>query len=129
MMRPLLRWLVMNCGWLVAVGLCSCGSNPETPIAPSYNSDDAKAIAVLIEDFNEYKANPKRAGELFAQPAKDWRKYDTYNFDLSGSPTVNGDKATATVKVRTDEGTDQGTVEWSFVKVGNKWKIQAAPLP
>lgn len=129
MMLPCLRGLLASGCFMVVVVLCGCGDNPQTPNPPTYSSDEGKDIAVLVEDFNEYKANARRASELFAQPVRDLKKYDSYSYDLSGSPTVSGDKATATVKVRTDEGTDKGTVEWSFVKVGNKWKIQAAPLP
>jgi hypothetical protein len=126
MTLPPARFALVTGFVLLAIGLSGCGS---TPKPPDYGSDDGKAIALLIEELNDRKADGKRLAELFAEPVKDPKKYDPYNFDLSGKPTVSGDTGTATLKVRTDDGTEKGTTEWTFVKAGDKWKIQSAPLP
>jgi hypothetical protein len=122
---PVRLALIIGLG-VLAAGLAGCSS---TPKPPDYGSDDGKAIALLIEEVNDCKADGKRLAQLFAEPVKDLKKYDPYNYDLSGKPVVSGETATAKLKVRADDGTEKGTTDWTFVKAGDKWKIQSAPLP
>lgn len=121
---------------LFAVGFLSaagCGGSVAQP--PSYGSDDGKAIAVLVDQVNEFKSTASHFEKLFAPGAAPkgaaGKKYATLSYDVSGNPTVSGATATARVKMRKEmgDGGDAGEQEWSFVKDGDKWKIKSAPLP
>jgi hypothetical protein len=104
-----------------------CGN---TPTPPSYGSEDGKKIAELIADFNDSMADVKKFQTIFIiKPAKTNKEYGRYMYDVSGSPSVSGEQATAKIKVTQDNGKDKGVVDWTFVKQGDKWKIKEAPLP
>ncbi len=101
-----------------------------TPTPPSYGSEDGKKIAELIADFNDGMSDVKKFNTNFAtKPTKTNTEYGRYMYDVSGSPSVNGEQATAKIKVTRDNGKDKGVADWTFVKQGDKWKIKEAPLP
>ncbi|MFQ3594105.1 MAG: ABC transporter substrate-binding protein, partial [Gemmataceae bacterium] len=75
-------------------------------------------------------SDPQKFSSYFvSRTAKKNTEYAKYMFDVKGSPSIQGDQATAQVAVRQDNGKDKGEVQWTFVKEGNTWKIKDAPLP
>jgi len=77
--------------------------------------------------------DPKSFRELFvegAAPSEQQRPlYAKYGIQPS-APTINGDTATVEVRIYDDgAGKDVGTVTWTLVREGEKWKLKTAPLP
>jgi hypothetical protein len=106
-----------------------CGGSSPTSI--DLGGEDGREIAVLVEDLNDAKGNPKKTAGLFAAGAKppDPKKLNQYEFSIVGKPSVSGESATCKVRVDNAKGETAGEPEWSFVKDGGKWKIKDAPLP
>ena len=90
-------------GFLSAAG---CGGSVAQP--PSYGSEDGKAIAVLVDQVNEFKSTASQFEKLFAAGAAPKgaaaKKYPTLSYDVAGTPTVSGDTATARIKMRHELG-------------------------
>lgn len=122
------RFILRAFGLVIVVFALGCGGSPKPP---TYGSEEGKKIAVLVEDLNEARADGKQFKQLFSGSAPtDWKKYSSFLYDVEGHPTVNGDTATARVKIRADgDGSDKGSQEWTFVKAGDGWKIKTAALP
>jgi tetrahydromethanopterin S-methyltransferase subunit H len=124
--RRLLPTVVLGLTLAAAVG---CDSKPKTE---QVFSGDAQGVALLIEEMNDARGNPKRANTLFVKgsvPAN-LRKYVSFAFYIVGKPQVNGAEATAEVSVQSErEGKEVGKQTWTFVKDGEAWKIKSAPLP
>jgi hypothetical protein len=129
MTRVTRRALLTVCVALPWAGPVGCDEKPRTE---QVFSGDAQGVAVLIEDMNDAKTNPRKAATLFVKgsaPA-DFRKYAPYSFYIVGKPQVNGAEATAEVSVQSErEGTERGKQTWTFAKEGEAWKIKSAPLP
>jgi hypothetical protein len=108
-----------------------CGGEAGGPSPIGYGGPDGQAIAALADLLNEYKADPARFRTLFAGlPGGSNTQYDRFGYDLDGSPVVTGGTATARVRCRPEVGTAEAVVlDWTFEKVGDKWKIKSAPLP
>jgi hypothetical protein len=115
------------------IGFCTaasigCGSDTSKP--PSFGSEDGKAIAQLVSQFNEDKHEPNKLKKLFVggkSPA-DWKQFDKYDFQLDGNPKIEGDTATAILKKRDAANADAGSTTFTFAKDGGSWKIKTAPL-
>jgi hypothetical protein len=113
----------------IVILLGGCRSDAQKPL--DLGSADANQIGQLIDEINEAKGNPKKLAALWAGNSQvpDARKLNAFDYSLGGRPRVHGDTATCAVRIddsRTGETTQK---EWSFVKQGNEWKIQNAPLP
>jgi hypothetical protein len=114
---------------LLVVPLVGCGSPPAGP--PKTDDDFVRAFVSRMPDAAN---DPKRFKEFWASgasvPADAQRqRYAKYHYE-AGRPSIQGDTATVTVKVKDDDRPDPlGTVEWAFVKEGGRWKVKAAPLP
>jgi hypothetical protein len=95
--------------------------------------DDRQQLAALVTEFAD-TATPASMLRYFVAGTKigpaDYKKYVAHNYKVEGKPAIDGDAATATVKVTTaNDGREVGTKEWAFVKQGDKWKLKSAPLP
>lgn len=95
---------------------------------PDMGGDDGRAVATLIEDINDAISSQKKLKELFAADAKlpELAKLKGCMFSVVGKPTMSGTSATAKVKI--EKGGQASEQEWTFEKVGDKWKIKTAPL-
>ncbi len=107
------------------------GEHPgDVPVA-----GDARAISDLVEELNEARMDLKKATSLFAKQATPektaFKKYAPFSYWANvGKPIIDGDSATLKVAIRDEKtGDDAGQFDWSFVKEGEGWKIQSAPLP
>jgi len=114
-----------------ALLVAGCTSESITKV----NSDgEARRISDVVEQFNESRTNAKRSQGLFARGAMpataQFKKYGQFSYFTTGTARADGDSATMEITVR-DEKTseDAGTVEWTFKKEGDSWKIATAPLP
>jgi hypothetical protein len=97
---------------------------------PSYGSEEGRNIALFMEEFNEAISDARRFQNSFAdKPTQPMKVYSQFMYDVVGSPSIQGDQATAKIQIRTEGGQDKGSLEWTFVKQGDKWKIKNAPLP
>jgi hypothetical protein len=119
---------------LAFLALCSllmtgCGqSSGDTPLG----ADDAGKVELLVSMVNDDKSTGSVLSRHFAKGSvpKDLKKYPRYTYDVVGKPTLNGDTATAKVKLTAEiGGKEAGDQEWTFVKEGDAWKIKSAPLP
>ncbi len=93
--------------------------------------EDGSQVALLIEDLNETKHNAKKVVDSFVskQVTPDVKKLNQLTFYVMGKPAVNGSSATCKVQIEKSDSTPLGEQDWQFEKVGDKWKIKAAPLP
>ena len=115
---------------LLLASSAGCGGPKEVP-PPDYGSPDGLKIAQAVSEFNDAKADAAEFKKAFvANPPANWREYDKFSFNVVvGSPKVSGDGATAGVTVHKETNYEVvATVEWSFTKVGDAWKLKAAPL-
>ena len=99
---------------------------------PNYGSEEGLQLAQFVSDFNDAKADRRKFAQMFADKAPaNWKEYYPYTYNVvPGSPKVSGDSATAAVEVRKDADYSLiDTRDWTFVKVGGKWKLKLAPLP
>jgi len=114
------------CG-LVVLGVPGCGSGG--------------ALEPEMSDFGRLLMNAPRAAtedaaysKVFVEGAeldKDRKRYYRYLFDLE-SDSAGPEDNTRTLKITVkDSSTAEtvGTVDWTAVKVGEEWRIKAAPLP
>jgi len=106
-----------------------CSSDTQKPL--DLGSADANQIGQLIDEINEAKGNPKRLAALWAAKVQvpDAKKFTFFDYSLGGRPRVNGDSATCVVRIDDSRTGETSQKEWTFVKQGNEWKIQDAPLP
>lgn len=124
--RVRLALLALASAALVAAG---CGRGA---VMPNYGSEEGLQIAQFVSEFNDAKADRRKFHSAFAdKPPTNWMEYEPYTYNVVvGSPKVSGDGATATVEVRKDADYSLiDTKEWTFAKVGGKWKLKLAPLP
>lgn len=116
---------------LLLAFLVGCGE-PKVVPPPDYGSPDGLKIAQAVSDFNDAKAEPTKFKKAFAGPlpAASWKDYEKFSYNVVvGSPKVTGDGATAGVTVHKESNYEVvATVEWSFTRVGDAWKLKAAPL-
>jgi hypothetical protein len=114
--------------------LAGCGGSTPSAAPADMGGEDGTRIATLIEDINDVKGGGRKFAAVFAKGATpaagEAKKYMPYEFTIVGKPTVGGAEATAKVAVKRDgTGADVGQKEWTFVKEGDAWKINSAPLP
>jgi len=116
---------------LASAALVAAGCGRGVPM-PNYGSEEGLQIAQFVSDFNDAKANRLKFAQMFADKAPaNWKEYEPHTYNVvPGSPKVSGDSATATVEVRKDADYSLiDTRDWTFVKVGGKWRLKLAPLP
>ncbi len=107
--------------------LVGCGDGPKV-------QTDREALTGVLSSFGDQASNPKTLKVYFADgkspPDGELMKYKNKGFEIVGEPRAGGGTVTARVKV-TDEakGNELGEVDWTFVKVGDKWMLDSAPLP
>jgi hypothetical protein len=110
---------------LLTVGCAS--SHSAAPIT------DLELVTLALDYVEDVKSNPKFLAQRFAAgavpPAAELRRYAQYSYKAAGRPAAGGDTATLPVQVLGAGGREAGQVEWTFVKEGNAWKLQKAPLP
>jgi hypothetical protein len=117
---------------LLAVLLSSCSGGGKPG---NYGGADGKKIADLISDLDDTLQNPKKTAATFSGDAQakvtaGLAKYRSLTYSLVGEPVVSGNTATAQVAIeQSSSGKKLGEKEWTFVKEGEAWKIQSAPLP
>ena len=114
---------------LVVPGTHGCGKNLGSPL-----DSDPGRIGLLVCDVNDARQEPKNLSRHFTSEAPPDRqllsKLRKYSVAEVGSATVTGDQATIKVIVRDEAaGKEVGTVEWTFVKKGEMWKVKSAPMP
>lgn len=121
-----IRWSIL----LVALAMVGCGSESQ---GPTYSSEDIKHITLLVDELSE--ASGRNFNQRFTKTAIPNRteagKFRKYAFAVGGLPTINGNEATAKVKLATnlDPNKEIAEKDWQFVKEENGWKIKSAPLP
>ena len=114
------------CG-LVILGVTGCGSGgalePEASdferllMRVPYAAMDDEAFTTVFVDGAELD--------------KDRKRYDMGQFDLE-SDSAGPEDNTRILKIvvkNSVTGETLGTVDWTAVKVGEEWRIKAAPLP
>jgi hypothetical protein len=118
------RFGLMAAFLVLAVG---CGQ----PQPPAYGSIEGKEIAKLVEELNEARAHPKQFEKMFSGKApSNWKRFNEFQFDVDGSPSISNENATARVRIRSEnDGSEKGVKEWTFIKEGSNWKIKSADLP
>lgn len=107
--------------------LSGCGREPGV-------QTDGEAITGVLSSFGDQASNPKTLKVYFADGKapgdKELIRFKNKSFELVDEPTSAGDAVTAKVKVYDEmSGDELGVVEWKFVKVGEQWKLDSAPLP
>ena len=113
------------------LALASCGG----PGGTDYGGADGKLVADLIYGLDDTLQNPKSftaavTKEAAAKIAAEVSRYRGLTYSVVGKPVVNGEAATAQVAMeQTFTGKKLGEKEWTFVKQGDGWRIQSAPLP
>jgi|SRR5262245_10192153 len=110
----------------LVLALAGCGSSdPKTP------QRDEELLAGLVADTAEKCSAPQPAKELFVTPPDKatLKRYAGLTFETAGRATVSDTTATVPVKVFDPQGKEHGQVEWKFVKQGERWKLESAPLP
>jgi len=118
-------------GWISACLLVmGCGDGTGDNKALDLGGPEASAIATLVEDLNDAVTSNKKLDALFVKGSTptDLKKLAKLSFYISGKPSVNGTNATCKVRIDDAAGKTLGEPEWSFEKVGDKWKIKTAPL-
>ncbi|CAN5838254.1 hypothetical protein BH23PLA1_BH23PLA1_07090 [soil metagenome] len=91
---------------------------------------DAAGISDLLDDWNENGPDPALFVEGKAPADAEFEKYHQYSYALMRTPRVSGTTTTTPVQVYDEmAGQEVGTIDWTFTKVGDAWKIEAAPLP
>jgi len=115
--------------FLLAATLIGCGGRE----APGPNESPADQLAAELRALPDRALNPKVFRELFvegAAPSDEQRpNYAKYGI-RPAAPSIDGDNATVQVSIYDDRaGKDVGTVTWTLVKQGDKWKLKTAPLP
>jgi hypothetical protein len=104
-----------------------CGEGPKV-------QSEGEAVVGVLSSFGDQASNPKTLKVYFADgkapPDSELMKFKNKSFEVVGEPQASGGTVTARVRV-TDEvkGKDLGEVEWKLVKVGDRWKLESAPLP
>lgn len=116
------------------IALAGCGGSGTSGKRGSVASQtDKQQLAALVTEFAD-TGSPLTMVRYFVPGTKigvaDYRKYVAHNYCVDGKPAVEGNSATATVKVMAaNDGHEVGAKEWAFVKQGDKWKLKSAPLP
>lgn len=106
--------------------LTSCSRKPTMP---NFGSEDGLKISTLVEDINENKARPTEVKKLITLPEAKLKRLPLFAYNLAENPKIDGNTATATVRISTDGGEDKGTQVWKFEKTGDQWVVKDAPLP
>jgi hypothetical protein len=115
------------------LALTGCGGSASTQRGTLVELNDGQQLASLVTEFAD-TGSPLTMVKHFVPGTRigtaEYRKYIAHNYRVDGKPAIEGDSATATVKVMTaNDGRDVGAKEWAFAKQGNKWKLKSAPLP
>lgn len=112
--------------YLLTAFLFGCGDKKSE--LPDMGGDDGRAVAELVEEMSDATSNTKKLNKLFANGSKppELSKLKGCMFYIVGKPTVSGTSAEAKVKI--DKGAQSSEKDWTFEKVGDKWKIKTAPL-
>ena len=116
--------------FLAALLLPGCG--PPKAVEPA-NPEVAQVTSVICS-LPDYTDNVVKLGRKFskdAQPTEALRsRIWKYNFAIAGPIKIEGDTATAPVKLTLAQGGEaKGVFEWSAVKEGDIWKLKKTPLP
>ncbi|MGF1580377.1 MAG: hypothetical protein ACFCD0_13525 [Gemmataceae bacterium] len=127
-------------GFFVGCGAKRTGYDVET---------EAGKLEQFVQEISDRAGSDRSWSGVVAKSNKaalnDRKKFREYSgFFVEGEPTIEGDTATANVrimkmvikqvkfegKLHRDYGeAEVATLEWSFVKEDGKWKIQKAKLP
>ena len=120
---------------LLAAG---CGGETAMP-----GSEPAEKVAAVVTSLNDAAGDETAFSTFFVDgnAPEDRSSYYSAAIELIGVPEVNGDDATAMVRIsksaieaegqgalKTEEVGD-GEVTWTLTKVGEEWKLKDAPLP
>ena len=115
------------------IALAGCGRGTNSKRGSVVSHTDNQQLAALVTEFAD-TGSPLTMVKHFVPGTKigtaDYRKYIAHNYRVDGKPAIEGDSATATVKVMAaNDGREVGAKEWTFAKQGDKWKLRSAPLP
>jgi hypothetical protein len=114
---------------VLALSGCGGGSSGR---GKGESRDDRQQLAALVTEFAD-TGSPLTMQPYFVAGTKigqaEFKKYLAHDYKVEGKPKVDGDAATANVKITASGGKDVGTREWAFVREANKWKLKSAPLP
>ena len=115
---------------ILLTSVAGCGSSGSVAL-PDYGSEEGRRIAEFVDYFNDYTVDNKKFKQAFASGAPSSRKeYEQFRYEVKvGSPKIDGANATATVNIYNESNHEViATKEWTFIKVGESWKIKDAPL-
>jgi hypothetical protein len=109
----------------VAIG---CGTRVVDGGASQAETTQLTAVIASLTDASQDSA---KFSALWVTPpdAATAGKYKGYFYYANGAPSVSGTSAKSKLKLEKPAGTVAGEPEWEFEKVGDTWKIKAAPLP
>src|SRR5262245_6778932 len=101
-----------------ALGLAGCGGGGSKR-GDVVTLDDRQQLAALVTEFAD-TGTPASMLKYFVAGTRigpvEFKKYLAHNYKVEGKPAIEGDAATATVKVTTaNDGRDVGAKEWAFV--------------
>ena len=127
--RKLAAWLVF-----FLPGMLTLGCDRPPPADPDVSTNTR--ILMFVNDIDDRAQHPNER-ELIklqfvpgSEPSKELlARYADYHYE-GKPPVVSGDSATVTVVVKdVKTGNPVGEVQWSLVKVNDRWKFKDAPLP
>ena len=116
---------------ILLASLAGCGGT-EVVSMPDYGSEEGLKIAQVVSEFNDAKGDAKKFKKAFANsPPSNRKDYEKVTYEVAvGSPKIDGTTATAQVTIHKESNYEViDTKEWTFVKVGDSWKIKSAPIP
>lgn len=95
-------------------------------------NEEAKGVSMTLENLNDNRTDAKAISQFFVQGTAmpDMKKLGLYSYSFKGSQSVSASPATLKVNVYDEMGgKDMGDFDWTFEKVGDRWKIKAIQLP
>lgn len=122
---------------LITIGFCGCGGR-DVPVL-----DETQVVEAVVTAIGDAAGDEAAFKAMFVDGAapEDRRTYFSAAISMVGPPTIEGDTATATVKVTQGNAESEGKggtkstkvadgeATWTLQKVSGEWKLKDAPLP
>ncbi len=122
---------------LITTGFCGCGGR-DVPVL-----DETQVVEAVVTAIGDAAGDEAAFKAMFVDGAapEDRQAYFSAAISMVGPPTIEGDTATATVKVPQGNAESEGSggtkstkvadgeVTWTLQKVSGEWKLKDAPLP
>lgn len=108
--------------------LVACGQQPL-----EYVPTEEESVLFAVSAIEEAAPEPAHFARLLAPDSEvDQKQHADYSrYTIVGTRArIDGEAATADVDLLDPQsGRKIGTARWTLVRVGDRWKIQTAPLP